>query len=111
MKAVPFIPILVRIAIELGVYEEQNQGGLLIEDEDGVNVLQNLMLSDKIERNTQEHHARVDGKYLQVLIQLRKMGLLKKEDIQRYDLLSTLCKRDYFAEKRFRFLVQWDPTS
>ena len=115
-KAVPFIPLLVRIAIELGLYEEQNRGGLLIEDEDGANVLQNLMRSDTIERNNQEHHALVDEKYLQVLIQLRKMGLLKKEDIQRYDLLNmlctrnTLCNQDYFSEKRFRFLVQWDPT-
>jgi hypothetical protein len=98
-KAVPFIPLLVRIAIELGLYEEQNRGGLLIEDEDGVNVLQNLMLSDKIVRNNQEHHACVDEKYLQVLIQLRKMGLLKKEDIQRYDLLSTRCANEIILQK------------
>ncbi|MGK3741079.1 MAG: hypothetical protein ACI8RD_011437 [Bacillariaceae sp.] len=99
------------------MYEEQYRGGLLCEDEGGVNVLQNLMCSDPIESHSQEHHELVDEKYLQVLIQLRKMGLLKKEDIQRYDLLSmlckrsTLCKQDYFSEKRFRFLVEWDPKS
>jgi hypothetical protein len=45
------------------------------------------------------------------LIQLRKIGLLQKEDIQRYDLLRTWCTQyGYFVEKRFRFLVEWDPT-
>ena len=40
------------------------------------------------------------------------MDLLKKEDIQAYDLLNKLCwQTNYFAEKRFRFLVEWDPNS
>jgi hypothetical protein len=39
------------------------------------------------------------------------MGYLKKEDIQMYHLLQVLSsqiQRDYFADKRFRFLVEWD---
>ena len=47
--------------------------------------------------------------YLQVLIKLRRMDLLKKEDIQNYGFLKDLCSRPFFAEKRFRFLVEWDP--
>ena len=40
------------------------------------------------------------------------MDLLKKEDIQAFDLLNKLCWQDnYFVEKRFRFLVEWDPNS
>jgi hypothetical protein len=38
------------------------------------------------------------------------MGLLKNEDIQMYDLLNKLCRsKYYFAEKRFKFLVECDP--
>jgi hypothetical protein len=45
--------------------------------------------------------------------QLRQMGLLKKEDIRRYYLLAGLCNTGNasFASKRFRFVVEWDPTS
>ena len=40
------------------------------------------------------------------------MDRLKQEDIQAYDLFNKLCWQDnYFAEKRFRFLVEWDPNS
>jgi hypothetical protein len=40
------------------------------------------------------------------------MGLLKKEDIQRYGLINDLCRQVwYFAEKQFRFLVEWDPSA
>jgi hypothetical protein len=40
------------------------------------------------------------------------MGLLKKEDIQRYEMLHELCNQFYhFAEKRFRFFVEWDPST
>ncbi|OEU07386.1 hypothetical protein FRACYDRAFT_229549 [Fragilariopsis cylindrus CCMP1102] len=66
-------------------------------------------MTDKID--SQEHHESVDTKYLQVLIQLRKLGLLKKEDIKSYGLLSKLCDQKYFAEKRIRFLVEWDPST
>ena len=37
------------------------------------------------------------------------MGYLKKEDVQKYELLSWLCCRSYFSEKRFQFLLDWDP--
>jgi hypothetical protein len=71
------------------------------------NVLQLLMFSDVVTNTgNREYHELYDDRYLQVLIQLRKMGLLKKEDIQRYDLLSYSC-----AEKRFRYLVEWDPSA
>ena len=77
--------------------------------------LQCLMRTDHIEPNNGEHHEHIDDKYLQILIQLRKMGLLKKEDIQRYVILSMCCLRycqQYgSAGKRFRFMVEWDPNA
>ena len=91
------------------MFPEQYRGGLLCEDND----LRDLIRSDEIdEYHNREHHEAVDDKYLQVLIQLRKMGLLKKEDIQMYSLFHTLCNQYYyFAEKRFRFLVEWNPNA
>ncbi|OEU10442.1 hypothetical protein FRACYDRAFT_247546 [Fragilariopsis cylindrus CCMP1102] len=117
--AVSFIPLLARLAIELAVsfhklWHDNKRGGLLCEDINGDNVLQLLMLSDKIEVHNQEHHEYIDTQYLQVLIQLKKLDLLKKEDIQKYYLLHELCYKHrigYFPEKRFRFLVEWDPAA
>jgi hypothetical protein len=116
VKAVSFIPIVARLAIEFELFEEvEERGGLLCqEDINGnnmFNVLQNLMLSDQIELHNREHHEAVDDKYFQVLIQLRQMDLLMKEEIQRYGLLQILCNRSYFADMRFRFLVEWDPNA
>jgi hypothetical protein len=109
-KAASFIPLLVRLAIELGLFEEQDRGGLLCEDSAGSNILQNL-----VNRNdgNQERHELVDTKYLQVLIQLRKIGLFKKEDIQRYSLFAMLFLHDdyHLSEKILKFLVEWDPTA
>ncbi|OEU12766.1 hypothetical protein FRACYDRAFT_244039 [Fragilariopsis cylindrus CCMP1102] len=105
VKAVPFIPFLVRLAIQLGLFEEQYRGGLLCEDMYADNVLIHLM------RNYDPEHPDADDKYLQVLLELRGMGLLKKEDIQSYDLLHELCRDDHFSEKRFRFMVEWVPNA
>jgi hypothetical protein len=66
------------------------------------------------ESESQEHNELVDDKYLQVLIQLRNMDLLfKKKNIQRYRLVAELCNWSHvhFAVKRFRFLVEWDPSA
>ena len=109
-KSVSFLPTLARLAIEFGVFEEDRRGGLLCKDHHEHNVLQ-LLMKSSIEPHNQEHHESIDTKYLHILIQLRKLGLLKKEDIQRYGLLCDLCSREVFAEKRFRFLVEWDPSA
>jgi hypothetical protein len=111
VKAVSFIPLLARLAIELDLFEVDERGGLLCPTE-GDNVLHDLMLSDQTIINSRdEQYKATDDKYLQVLIQMRKMGYLWKGDIQMNDLLNRLCQSNYhnFAEKRFRFLVEWDP--
>jgi hypothetical protein len=111
VKAVSFIPLVVRLAIELGLFEEHERGGLY-EDYMYFAIFEDLLHTDSIEHNNREHHEPVDDKYLQVLIQLRKMDLFKKEDIQSFHLLEMLFYHDYyFSEKRFLFLVEWDPNS
>ncbi|OEU10314.1 hypothetical protein FRACYDRAFT_247271 [Fragilariopsis cylindrus CCMP1102] len=113
--AVSFIPVVARLAIEFGCLEEEDRGGLLCygnRSSDDENVLRTLMHSDRnIITNDRKHHQLVDDKYLLVMKQLRQVGLLKKDDIQRYGLLEGLCFQDVMAEKRFRFLVEWDPTA
>jgi hypothetical protein len=104
LKAASFIPLLARLAIELSFFEEEERGGLLCEDTyTDEKVLKGLMYSDTNEN---------DDKYLYVSLRFREMDLLKEVDIQTYDLLNKLCwQNSYFAEKRFRFLVEWDPNS
>ena len=117
MKAISFVQLLARLAIEFGSFEEKDRGGLLCQtdysnngflrqdDHNRNNVLQNLM------NYNQEHHEAADNKYLQVLVELRRMGLLKKKDIRRYRLLDKLCGRLILSEERFRFLVEWHPNA
>ena len=62
MKAVSFLPLVARLAIELGLFEEEYEGGLLCLDHLGDNVLENLMRTDKTERHNREHHEPIDGK-------------------------------------------------
>jgi hypothetical protein len=89
VKDVPFIPIVVRLVIELGVFEEEERGGLLCEEGDGENDLQGLIRSGLTEEHHNgEHHEPVDEVYIRFLIQLRNMGYLKKGDIQRYRQLT-----------------------
>ncbi|OEU06886.1 hypothetical protein FRACYDRAFT_278048 [Fragilariopsis cylindrus CCMP1102] len=113
VKSVSFIPIVARLAIEFGLFEEDERGGLLCLDREGDNVLHRLMLTDQIidgDNREQQHEA--DDKFLQVLIKLRQLDLLKKEDIKRYELLHKLSHCNYiFTEKRYQMLVEWDPNA
>ena len=108
-KAASFIPLVARLAIEFGSFEEDKRGGLLCEDTDGDNVLHLLMLSEHTppDRHNLQHQI-IDLTFSNVLWRLRRRGLLKKEDIQRYGLLNKLCCHSFFAKNRFQFLAKWD---
>jgi len=114
-KAVSFLPPVASLAKELGLFDEQERGGLL--SSGGFHILHNLMRSDFVNGETIDRREYVDDKYLQVLIQLRKMDLLKKEDIQMYNLLNGCLDKPTMTiapnpeEKRYRFLVEWDPSA
>jgi hypothetical protein len=123
LKAISFVPLVVRLSVEFGWLDEDVRGGLLIENGRGNNILQLLTDNDHLaellalnvicEAQNREHQELTDNKNLLVMKQLRQMGYLKKEDIQEYDLLNILCTVSYhniFAEKRFKFLAEWDPT-
>ena len=107
LKAKSFIPIFAVVAIELNLFDADERGGILVEDEDGVNTLSSLLVSTQSDNFRQ----RVDAGKLSVLVRLRQLGLFVKEDIQQYKLVNQLCRIIDFVENIFHFLVQWDPSS
>ena len=109
--AVSFVVLFAKLAIEFNSFDEEARGGLLMTRVGDLDVLNRLVQSSH--RFCDEgYHQHVDTKFLEVLVQLRRSGLFEKEDIQRYHLVRWLCKEaGYFAEKRFHFLTNWDPSS
>jgi len=118
-KAVAFVPLFARLAIEFHVFEEEERGGLLTNNPMNVyvNVLKFLVEHShagpwprvQIDEQQQE---RLDITLLAVLTQLRQLNYFVKDDIQEYNLVHGLCKKwNYFAQHRFRFLIEWDPSS
>ena len=110
VKAVAFVPLFARLAIEFHSFYETERGGLLVEDGVGDNVLHDLMHSS--DHKDDHYHQHVDTTFLAVLIRLRQAGLLTIGDIQHYELVHELCQYDsHLAIRRFRFLTEWCPPS
>ena len=110
-KALPFVATLAQLGKKLDQFEEDERGGLLIEDEDGRNTLKYLVRSSH-SSDEEELNQRMDILCLSQIMHLQQMGLFKQEDIPQYELVYNLCNNHvYFAEKRFQFLAEWCPTS
>jgi hypothetical protein len=109
LKAVSFIPLVVRLSIEFDLFEENERGGLLFGDEDDDNMLKLLSSTGTMVASDRENHELVDDTYLNVMIQLRQMGHIKKEDIYIHGLLMRMCNQSIFPGERFQFLVEWYP--
>ena len=95
-RTVSFVPLLAKEGSRLGVGSEGSRGGLL---EDENNVVYNLAELDGID----------DEKCKQVLEKLRDLDLLKKEDIQNFDLLWHFLADG--CAQRFEVLAALDPDS
>ena len=122
IKSISFIPIMAKVAIDFGLFrgvaddEEDVRGGLLIKDQNFQNVFDNLLCPTRKDDNRDaDYHRAVDEKFLGVLVRLRAMGLVKKEDISRYHLFRNMFSQSSsslsssFPAKRFQFLTNWDP--
>ena len=109
--AIGFVPLFAQLAIEYQLFDEEERGGLLIDinaennTTDIVNALNFLLHT--YSSDDEENKKLTETTCLEVLVQLRGSGLLKKEDIQRYRLLHNAC----VYEKRFVFLAEWDPST
>ena len=110
VKAVSFVILLARLAIELNQFTEEERGGLLIEDNFGDCTLQNLVFSSS-SRYGDDYRQLIDNVCLTQLIRLRRIGSLKKEDIRDHNLFKTVFLSNSFPERRFRFLIEWNPLS
>ena len=111
-KAVFFVHVLAKLAIEYNSFEKDLRGGLLDDDAgESYTSLAYIVYSQR--GGDEDYHRNADNVFLEELIRLDQMDLLKKEDIQRYDLVSETMRfgSKYFAERRFQFLVQLDPYS
>ena len=110
-KAIPFIHLFARLAIEFGSFQEHERGGLLARDtHDRDNVLEKLVESSPAVTDEEQRH--VDTTSVTELIRLRELGLMKKQDIQQYRLVQQLCIYSSGCfEQRGRFLLEWDPYS
>ena len=87
--AVSFVPLFARLAIEFQSFEEQERGGLLIEDEHAKNVFHFLTHSSIPHPafKDNDHHERVDSSFLAVLMRLRQAHLFTQKDIQQHQLV------------------------
>jgi hypothetical protein len=108
-KAVSFIPLLAEEGFKLNVGGEGMRGGLLCEIDDKNNVLQTVVEAGW-DLDAGDWHD-LDSVCLDVMKRLRKMDLLKKEDIKEYGLLECAMNSWTWAEQRFEYLVDWDPAA
>ena len=107
IKALPFVPLFAQLAIELNSFEEDERGGLLSE-----NTFSGDITLKCLAQNDTDNATTIDTTCLAVLVRLRQLGLLKKEDIQEYELVQELLFTCVpFPEHRFRFLTDWDPSA
>jgi hypothetical protein len=97
MKAISFIPLLASLS------DEQDRRGLLSLDYIDKNILQNLMCSEMADDHSQVDYGHIDDKYLQVLIQLRQMGLLKKKRHSKVQSFERIMLSTKFPRKEISF--------
>jgi hypothetical protein len=126
IRSVSFIPLFARLGVELGLFQEYERGGLVF-GTNGTNEMdvfsqlaattcrEDNSNSNSNNLNKREHQEIVDAKFLAVIKKLRKSKLMKKSDIYKYKMIDILCNNknnhqsSVFPEKRFRYLVDWDP--
>ena len=108
VKAVSFVPLFVRLAMEFNSFQDEERGGLLIED--GIDDEAQHVLHMLASHSDKDHHHFVDTTCLAVLIRLRQSGYFFKDDIQHFELVDTMCLMCQF-EQRFHYMIEWDPSS
>ena len=107
LHALSFIHLFAKLAIEFNSFDDEERGGLLIKDQDGDNVFENLACATYLVEGKDYHHA--DDVISTEWIRLRQMGLMKKDDIRKYNLFYSACHPYDIIENCIRFLVEWDP--
>ena len=115
LKAIPFVHLFARLAIEFNSFDEDKRGGLMFADPDWgwKNILH--LLSDEFQLTAEfdiEENGYMDKIRTTEYNRLRHMGLMVKDDIVENDLLSELCHyHDVFPEESAACIIEWCPES
>ena len=111
-KALSFVPLLAELGADLGLFTEKQRGGLGCTFR-GVffQLVCNTIRKDEFE---EEESGKLDEVSTVIMMRLKEKGLMKKEDIFNHNLVNLLLYKavyddKLFIEKRFRFLIDWDP--
>jgi hypothetical protein len=110
-KRVSFVPMLAEEGIKHNVGGDGMRGGLLCEFEENGTILTEIACNNPYQcatTQTNTDYAKSDLRRLDVIKRLREMGLLKKEDIRKYDLLWDSCND--CSSQRFNYFADWDPS-
>jgi len=119
IRSVSFIPLFAKLGVELGLFQEYERGGLVF-GANGMDIFSQLAATTCLGGPTttkdviskRNHQEMVDATFLAAIQTLRKNKLMKKSDIYKYKMIDILCNNEvYFAEKRFLYLVDWDPSA
>ena len=116
MKAISFIPLFAKLGTEFDFFRNVERGGLIF-GTNGMDVFSQLASTcanyncTACKRSDEEHQQFVDKKFLAVLQRLRKDNLMTKTDIREFNMIDILCKQTVFPEQRFKYLVDWDPST
>jgi hypothetical protein len=113
LKALFFIPLLAELGVELGRFKEKERGGLTCFMKSVLfQLFCNVILRDD---HDEESSGKLDEASTAILMRLKEKGLMKKEDIYQCDLANLLLYRALYKktlriEKRFKFLINWNPS-
>ena len=109
-QTVSFIPVFAEEGMKLNVGGDGMRGGLLREDcEDysGGSALKEISCNNTyISGAESEYYDTRDSRTLNVIKRLRKIGLIEKEDIRKYNLLCESCNE--WSSKRFNYFADWN---
>jgi hypothetical protein len=114
LEALPFVPLIVELGVELGEFEDEERGGLACLNGFGSRPLRELVANSAMQpmehgHDYEDFDRQVDEAYLSVLVRLKEKGLMRREDVR--DCVEyILDEKPSRTEKRFRFLIDWDPT-
>ena len=112
-STIRFLPLMVRLEVEYGRNVRDRMGYIL----NWVTSPGNRTLHDDDVLEFCDECQPIN--YTGMLDEFRSMDLFFKEDIQRFHLVDYLldgfdctnCDGEFFAEMRFRYLIDWDPQS
>jgi len=115
LRALPFVPLLAELGDTFCTFRsEERGGGLLVHVANRIwspleELFWNRMLWSETRNYDEEYGRQLDEVSLSVLLRLKEKGLMRKEDVGPC-VSEVLCVKPFRTERRFRFLLDWDPT-